>query len=115
MNFWNKIKNKFKTKLPQGREEFEAWSNDILNTYDLPNNRSTKFALATSILHAPPTAVFEKKEHYGKLMMKGAANEVAAAVMQELKKQQQEEIEKQKAAEVTAITVESSNAETKTT
>lgn len=88
--FLKRLRARFPERLPQGRQEFERWSDDILDLYNLPNNTSTKFALAVSILHAPATDAYKPKFYYGRLMMKGAANEVAGAVMQELKTKQAE-------------------------
>lgn len=76
-------------KLPQGRTAFKAWADDILEIYGLPNNDSTHFALAVAVLHANELAAYKSKEYFGRKLVKGAANEVAAAVIQELKAKQQ--------------------------
>jgi hypothetical protein len=94
------------SKLPQGKAEFETWSDSIIETFGMPNNDSVKFALAVSILHLDSTSAYKPKIYFGKTLIKGAASQVAGAVMQDLKEKQQalaaEEAKKQ--AEATAQT-----------
>lgn len=86
-------KAKRKEVLPQGMIEFYRWSNDILSLYDLPNNDSTKFALATMILHSKEDASSLSKEYFGIRLRKAAANQIAAGIMQQLKEKQTAAIE----------------------
>jgi len=86
------------TTLPQGMTEFEIWSDNILNLYKLPNNESTKFALATMILHLPSGKSKVSKRHFGESLKKASANEIAAAVMQNLKAKQKARIEAEQQA-----------------
>jgi hypothetical protein len=76
-------------KLPVGMAEFHAWADDILDTYDMPNNDSTKFALATAIMHAKNGQGYFSRDFFGQVLIKGAANQVAHAVMTELKEKQE--------------------------
>ncbi len=76
-------------KLPIGIAEFHAWADDILDTYDMPNNDSTKFALATAIMHAKNGQGYFSRDFFGQVLIKGAANQIAHAVMTELKEKQQ--------------------------
>lgn len=101
------IDAKSKTLLPQGLTEFHTWSDDIIDLYDLPNNDTVKFALATAILHAAPDAAVESKEWYGLRMQKGASNEIAAAVMHEIKDRNKLEVAKRLAAEQAAAKIAS--------
>lgn len=94
-NFINKAKNLFKkalnyypTALPQGMLEFDDWANDILDTYALPNNDSTKFMLATMILHLGNTDAYKPKRYFGLASLKAASNQIASGVMQDLKQKQ---------------------------
>lgn len=101
-------------KLPQGLAEFESWSKAIIDGYEMPDNDSIRFALATNIMHlstdprdkAMPAA-YVAPEYFGHTLIKGAANQVAHAVMQDLKAKQAAEIEAAKTAEATAVTPES--------
>lgn len=79
----------FPTKLPQGVSEFETWSDDILDIYQMPNNDSLKFALAVSILHLKSTDAYMPKSFFGKTLIKGAASQVAGSIMQECKARQE--------------------------
>lgn len=98
----------FPSRLPIGMTEFESWANSILDSYDFPNNRSTKFALATMILHSnnePKTFIdfivgspaYRSKRYFAIKLFKGASNQIAAAVMEDLKNQQKLEAEKEAA------------------
>lgn len=81
--------------LPFGAAEFETWASDIIYTYDLPDNDSFRWSLATMIQHCGATEATKPKRYFGRCARKGAANQVANWVMVELK-------EKQKAAEAAA-------------
>lgn len=83
------LDNKLPTKLPQGVTEFTEWANDILDTYGLPNNDSTHFALATAIMHAKNGEAYFSKEYFAHILMRGAANQVAHHIMLECKARQE--------------------------
>lgn len=92
----------FPSPLPFGMAEFEVWAKDIILISNLPDNDSTRFALASAIMHYPSsnkdnTKAFSKvpKAFFGNILRKGGANQVAAGVMQQLK-------DKQRAAEEAA-------------
>lgn len=91
------------TKLPQGVSDFETWSDSILDIYNIPNNDSTKFALATTVMHLGSTAGYKSKEYFGRVLIKGAATQVAYQIMQDCKARQAEKAaEEQKQTEATA-------------
>lgn len=94
-----KLLNKRKQLLPQGVTEFTNWANDILDTYDIPNNDSTHFALATAVMHAKNGESYFSKESFARTLQKGAANQVAHHIMHECKERQQKIIDDAKAAE----------------
>lgn len=107
----NTILFQFPTPLPKGMTEFHAWADSIINHYDMPNNDSTKWPLAIAIMHLPPTASRIAKSHFGRTLLKGAANQVADSYMRDAKEKQkimmEQYIAEQKAAqsaEVTATT-----------
>jgi hypothetical protein len=88
------------TLLPVGIEEFNAWSDDIINLAGAPANDSLKFALAAMILSLPPGEDKYAKADIVKRVRKGMANQVASHVMWELKeKQKAEEAQKQTVAQ----------------
>lgn len=90
------------SRLPSGVSEFEAWSVDIIDLYEAPNNDSIRFALATMILHAGAQDAYKSKHFFGISLRKSMANQVAAAVMQDLKTKQQEAIAREAAAKEAA-------------
>lgn len=89
---WLRLLSYLPSKLPQGVTELEVWSKSIITAYNMPDNDSVKFALCTAIMHLDSTAAYKPKSYFGKLLIKGAASQVAASVFQELKLKQQEAI-----------------------
>src|SRR5665213_3402859 len=85
----------FPSRLPVGMEEHKAWADSLIFIYDIPDNDSVRFAIAVAILHSGEATFYRSIEYFGRMMLKGAANEVAGAVVQELKTKQQERIAKQ--------------------
>jgi len=76
------------TKLPIGVEAFNTWSDDILDLYDMPNNDSTKFAIAVSVLHLKSTDAYVPKHYFGNILLKGAASQIANSIMIDCKERQ---------------------------
>jgi hypothetical protein len=87
--------------LPTGVTEFHTWYNSIMTAYGegLPNNDSTKFAIAAQIMHLGPTEANKPKRYFGLALRAGAAKQVAHAVFSELKEKQTREQAQAKAAE----------------
>lgn len=77
-------------KLPVGVEEFNAWSDEVLDLYGAPNNDSFKFALATMILHAGEASSYLPKHYFGARLRKAMINQVVSQLIQDVKKKQQE-------------------------
>lgn len=96
--FIKQILGHFPTRLPIGLTEFEAWYKDIVTTYDLLDNDSIKWAVATMILQGPPAKSRRAKFEFVQLILKGMASEVATQVMLDLKAKQKAEIEAAKLA-----------------
>ncbi len=78
----------FPSALPQGIQGFKEWSDSIVSTYNVPDNDSTRFALATMVLHLGPTVAFKPKFYFALSLYKSAANQVVFAVMEDLKAKQ---------------------------
>jgi len=76
--------------LPFGAKEFEVWASRIIFTYDLPDNDSSRWALATMILHSGATEATKPDRYFGRCARKAGANEVANYTMMTLKKKQQD-------------------------
>lgn len=112
----NKVTGYFPTATPRGMKEFDKWSDSIISTYNLPSNDSSKFALATMLLHLDQTQAYVPKRFFGLCALKGATSQVAHGVMMDLKDKQKarakaEEDEAAKTsqqAEVTANKVQAS-------
>jgi hypothetical protein len=109
-NLLNKVKGLIKhilayvpTKLPIGMTEFDTWAKDVLALTHLPDNDSTRFALASIIPHQKAESFYVPKIKFAHLLLKSAANQVAGGVMHDLKEKQKAAIEAAaKQAEATA-------------
>lgn len=106
--FFKRLLANVPSKLPQGLQEFTAWSDDIIDTYQMPNNDSIKFAIAVAILHLKADDAYKPKAYFGKILVKGAASQVAGSIMHECKTRQEtlakaEAAAAQKQAEDTAL------------
>lgn len=85
--------------------EFDEWAQSIITTYDIPNNDSMVFALATTILHLNASSAYKPKFHFYLLLRKSMSNQVAAGVMQDLKQKQAEKMKAEEEAKANAIQV----------
>lgn len=103
-----RVKALLPSKLPQGMTEFDQWSDDVLDIYNMPNNDSTKFSLAVMITHLAPTEAYKPKHYFGLTLVKSASVQVAFAVMDQLKKKQAEKAKKD-AEEAAASQVTTAN------
>lgn len=65
--------------------EFSDWAASILKNSGLPDNDSTRFALASLVMHAPAGAAFRPKYFFIMSLRKHAANQIADATMRLLK------------------------------
>lgn len=93
------------TRLPIGMTEFDSWAGSVIALTNLPDNDSTRFALASTIPHQKAEHFYVAKIKFAILLQKSAANQIAGGIMHELKAKQLAAIEAAaKQAEVTAPT-----------
>ena len=86
----------FPTPLPIGRAAFAEWAADIIAIAGLPDNRSTRFALACFITEGKAARV--SKRSMAAKLWKACANEVAGTLMREAKDEHLAEIAAQNKA-----------------
>lgn len=93
----------FPSALPQGVQEFHAWTDSIVSTWDLPttDRDSLTFMLGSMIMHAGPTEARKPKYFYVLSIRAAAAKQVAGACFHEVKLRQQAAQKAQ--AEATAL------------
>lgn len=110
----------FPSRLPVGMTEFDTWAASIIEAYDMPNNDSIKFALASMIPYVSSeskieinllviklnisSCAYKSKHFFGQALQKSASNQVAGGIMQELKQKQAEMIAKEAAEKEQAVT-----------
>lgn len=82
----------FPTQLPIGAEEHDKWASSIvaLAGKGVPDNSSTRFALAVMIMHLGGQTSHKPKRFFVKSLLKASANEVAHATAQKYKLEQEE-------------------------
>jgi hypothetical protein len=88
--------------LPQGRQEFEEWSDRIISGAMVKADvKSQKYALADMILHLGATEDHKEDAYFIKHLRKVAVNQVADAIRREIyeAKKAEGEAEKAKAAQ----------------
>lgn len=82
-------------RLPQGLTEFNSFAEEVIGLAGLPDNDSTRFAVAVQIMHLGQTDSHKPRRYFVKTLAKGAASQVASQVINDLK-------DKQKAAQLAA-------------
>lgn len=105
-NVFNRLFFYLPTPLPIGMNDFDSWAQSIINVYLLPDNDSTRFALATMILHLDSTSSSKPKAYFGRATRKSMSNQIAAGVMQDLKQKQADKIKAEQEAVQKAATAE---------
>lgn len=90
--------------LPTGAGAFDAWVEDIRNTYTMPteDSDSIHFSFAAMIMHLGPTAATKPKYYFVLAIRASASKQVAGAAFHAVKIRQKELAEAQLKAEVTA-------------
>ncbi len=96
------VRGLFPSALPTGLTAFNAWADDISDTYFMPTSDkdSIRFSLASIVMHLGPTAAYRSKFYFALVLRAGAAKQVAGAAFYEIKNKQQE------AAKAAALAVE---------
>lgn len=90
MKLWERFKSYFPTQLPVGMTEFQEWSDSILSLSKVPDNDSTRFAIAVMILHLNASEDRKPKHYFVKCLNKSAANECGNAIAMALKEKQKQ-------------------------
>lgn len=86
MGWFTKTEQVVKEFLPVGVKEFHTWADDVISLTPLPNNDSIKFALASIILELDKSYGKASKQEIATMLVKAAANQVAAFVFNDIKR-----------------------------
>lgn len=88
-------------KLPSGMTEFDAFVKKVFSIYQVEDGPSYRNAIATMIMHLPPTTDRTPLSFFGKSLKKAQANQTAYEIIQNIKKAEKEkqELEAKKAQE----------------
>lgn len=81
----NRVTSFLPIRLPAGTPQLDAFIKSILKTYNLPDKPSYYQAVATMIMHLPPTQHRASKRFFAKSIMKAMANEIAYGKIQEIR------------------------------
>ncbi len=77
--------------LPKGHSEFDAFCDRLFDVYGLPSLPSYREAVATMILHLPPTTHRKSPRFFAKSIKKAMANQVAYSFLHPEKSKELEE------------------------
>lgn len=81
------VRSFFPVKLPTGLLEFNQFSSNIIETYNLPNLPSYKHAIASMIMHLGPTTFYKSPRFFAISVKKSMANQTAYEMIQIIKEQ----------------------------
>lgn len=109
INVLERVKGYFPSPLPIGVTEHNQWADSIIRIYDLPNNDSFRFTIATMILEIKKDRDKVPKNYLKKCILKAAANQVASAIMYELREKHKREVAEATAKSLEATTSAASN------
>lgn len=85
--FWTKITSFYPTMLPQTDAEFLPYCDSIIQMAGLTPNDSHRHAIATMIMHLPPTRHTVPKHFFIASLRKAVSNEIAYFRIKEMKAQ----------------------------
>ena len=91
------------TDLPVGMTDLENFSTDIFKTYDIPDKRSYRHAVATMIMHLGPQTNKVPKMYFVKSIRKAMANQIAFEKIQAIKEEEKAELEAAKVVAQDAV------------
>lgn len=91
IKLFKKLLGMFPVSLPTGMTQIEVFTKDILYTYDVPDMPSYHHAVATMIMHLPPTKHKASKHYFAKSLKKAQANQTAYEVIQKIKEAEKAE------------------------
>lgn len=88
---YKKIRGLLPSALPTGATAFNAWADDIQDTYWLPTSDtdSVRYTLATIIMHLNQSSAFKSKWYFVQTLRASAAKQVAGNAFYEIKTRQQ--------------------------
>lgn len=81
------VRSFFPVKLPTGLAEFNQFSSNIIEVYNLPNLPSYKHAIASMIMHLGPTTFHKSPRFFAISVKKSMANQTAYEMIQQIKEE----------------------------
>lgn len=91
------------TPMPIGRTSFDSWAESVLRIAGVPDNRSTRAALAAETMHISAKDAARGKRFFARKMRKIAANEVAHAIFSEAHEEKKKQAHEEAKTEVQAL------------
>lgn len=109
------IRGLLPSRLPQGVDEYNAFIENLFNTYDLPtqDRDSIKFSVGTMIMHLGPTSAYKPNIYFALAIKAGAAKQIAGSVFYEIKERQKKLAEQQQAEATAKLTAGASDGSVK--
>lgn len=82
------LKSYIPMPLPQNEALLDAWTADLLEVANFPNNPSFRIAVSTMVLHLDAAVYRVSQQQLIKQLRRSVANQSAYNVMQDLKQQE---------------------------
>lgn len=96
IKLYKRFKYRYPSKIPTSLPKLKDFIEDVLVTYDLPQNLSHRHAIATMILQMGRTETKIRKKFLADSVVAAQFHECAYAIVQELKESHKKEIEESK-------------------
>lgn len=84
--------SRVKHRLPIGADEYLTFCEHFFGMYDIPDNASMRYAIATMIMHLQPDRCVASFHFFAVALYKAMANEVAYQFMQDQKTKQKQTV-----------------------
>lgn len=79
-----RLLGRFKWKLPEGVEALKIFQDRIFYAYGLPDHPTYRHAIATMVMHLPPTQDRQTLVFFARSIRKAMANQIAYNEMQKI-------------------------------
>lgn len=83
---FRKLRSRFPSDLPRTRAQLDAYYQDVLELYALPDDPSYKQAFATFIMHLGPVEHRKSKHFFARSIYRRMANQIAYDTIDELRR-----------------------------
>lgn len=77
--------NRIPSDLPRSKEDFKAWSSELVEFYNIPDTNFYRSHLISMVYHLEPTQYRKAKSYFGATLKKLMVNQAAYDTAEEIK------------------------------